>query len=120
MGALEAEHIAGGGAGRRQLPAAAVSELEARARVGAGTSTDVPLIGYRDLFRECQCYHPASKSSCTGVGDTHIYLKESTSRIGRRRRTTVRGECLTAQQYAGQQDPYLDKVFHCLSSINIF
>jgi hypothetical protein len=95
---LEAEYIAGRGAGGRKLPTAAVGELESGARVGTGTGTDVPLVGHRNLFRERQCYRPAGQSSRTGVGDTHVHLKESTSRIGRRRGTTVCGVCLTAQQ----------------------
>jgi hypothetical protein len=57
---LETEHIAGGGAGRRQLPAATVSELEARAWIGTRARPHVPLVGHRDLLRESQRDRPAT------------------------------------------------------------
>jgi hypothetical protein len=44
----------------RKLPAAAVSKLEGRARVGAGATADVPLVGDRDLLREGQRHSPAA------------------------------------------------------------
>jgi hypothetical protein len=93
MRTLEAEHVVGGGARSRELPAAAVGELEARARIGAGARAHVPLVGDRDLFREGESHRPAGQRGGAGVGDAHVQL-ELISTAGLRRRTTVRRECL--------------------------
>ena len=93
MIALHAERVRGRLAGRRQLPAAAVGELEAGAGVGAGARR-VPLRGNRDLLREVQRYRPAAQRSGAGIGDTHIHLEECAPGVGRRRRTGVSGVCL--------------------------
>ena len=75
MSTREAEHTVAGRAGRRQLPAATVGELEARARIGAGARAHVPLVGYRDLFREGQGHRPVAQCGGAGVGDAHVHLE---------------------------------------------
>ena len=119
MVTLEAEYIAERGAGLRQLPAAAVGELEARARIGARASSHVPLIGYRDLLGKIECHRPAAERSGAGVGYAHVQLERRTARIGRDSRTAVRGKCLIAQQQAGQQHSILNECLHLIPSPHI-
>src|SRR5687768_12283636 len=87
MRTLEAEYATGGGAGRRYLPAAAVGELEARARIGARARAHVPLVGDRYLFREGEGQGPTARRRSAVIGHAHIQLEGCTARIRRRRRT---------------------------------
>ena len=112
MIALDAEHVGSGGAGSRQLPAAAVGELEAGAGVGTGTGTHIPLIGYRHLLREIHRHRPVAQCRGAAVGDTHVHLEESASCIGGHRGAGVSGECFAAQQQTGQQHSILNKYLH--------
>ena len=96
MIALHAEGVGRRLAGRRQLPAAAVGELEARARIRTRAGR-VPLGGHRDLLREVQGYRPATQRGGAAVGDAHIQLEECASGIGRCGGTGVCGECRAAQ-----------------------
>jgi hypothetical protein len=108
MIALQTEGVGRRLTGRRQLPAAAVGELEAGAGVGAGAG-GVPLSGHRDLLREVQGNGPAAKSSCSAVGNGNVHLEEGAARVRRRCRTGVRGECLISQHKAGQQHSQFDQ-----------
>ena len=97
MSTLHAEGIGRRLTRSRQLPAAAVGELEARARIGAGARAHVPLVGDRDLFREGEGHRPAGQRGGAGVGHTHVQLEGCTRRVGCRERTAVRRECLPVQ-----------------------
>ena len=97
MIALEAEHICGRLAGRRQLPATAVGELEAGARIGPGAGR-VPLIGHRDLLRKVQGDSPATECGGAAVGDGNVHLEEGAARVRRRRRARVRGVSAVADE----------------------
>jgi hypothetical protein len=92
----------------RKLPGAAVGKLERRAWIGAGTSADIPLVGDRDLLGESYRHGPAAQWGGAGIEDTHVYLEGGSVGIGRRGSTAVRGECLIAQQQAGQQYPQFE------------
>ncbi len=109
---LETEDIGRSLARGRQLPAATIGELERRAGVGA-CPCHIPLIGSSNLFRESQRYGPTTQRSSAGIGHAHVYLKECTAGIGRRRCAAVRTECLATKQQAGQQQSILNQYFHC-------
>jgi hypothetical protein len=111
---LHAEHVARRRTRCRQLPAAAVRELEACAGVGAGARAYVPLVGDCHRLREIQRHRPIAQCSGTGVGDRHVQLEGSAAGAGRRGRTAVRCECLVAQHKAGQQQAKSQKSFHCI------
>src|SRR5687768_995344 len=98
MGALESKDIARRLTGSRELIGTAIGKLERRAWVGAGSRTHVPLVGYRDLFRESEGQVPAAERGSAGIGDRYINLESSTPRIGRRTCTAVCCKCLIAQQ----------------------
>ena len=102
MTALEAEDVGRRLARGRQLPAVLVRKLERRAGVGA-RARRIPLADDRYRFREGQRHRPRAQCRGAGVGDRNVHLEEGSSGIGRGRRTAVRGECLIAQQQAGQQ-----------------
>ena len=112
MAALEAEHIAGSLTRARELPAAAVGELESRAGIGPGARPNVPLVGHCHLLRKIQRHRPAAERGAAGIGNRYVHLEGSTRRIGRRSCTGVRGECLIAQQQAGQQHSKFYTSFH--------
>jgi hypothetical protein len=98
MTALEAEHVAGGSARCRQLPAEFVCELERCATGGVGGVKDyIPVVGPANLLRPGHCHRPAAQCSGPRIGDAHVHLIEGTSRIGRRRGTAMRRQCLIAQ-----------------------
>lgn len=103
MRALHPEDVAGRLTRSRQLPAAAVGELEARAGIGSAPCPNVPLIGHRYLLGEIHCHRPAAQRAGAGIGDGDVHLEKSTPRVGGRGRAAMCRECLIAQHKAGQQ-----------------
>ena len=98
MVALKTEDVGRRLARGRQLPAVVVGELERRARSGAGRAArHVPLGDRRDLLGKVQRHRPAAERGGAGIGDRYVHLEKIASRVGRRRRTGVRGECLPVQ-----------------------
>ena len=71
------------------------------AGIGAGPRR-VPAAGDVGRFCKVERYRPAAQRSGAAIGDRYIYLVRRRLVIGNGRRTGVCGECLTAQQNAGQ------------------
>ena len=116
MVALHTESIGRGLTGSRELPAAAVAELETRAGLRARPGY-IPCVIGADLFREIQRHGPAAERGGACVGDTHVQLEKIASGIGRRRAAGIRGESMhAAQQQSGQQQRQFNKRFHMTPS----
>jgi hypothetical protein len=81
------------------------------ARVGTGPRR-VPAAGDVGRFCKVERYRPAAQRSGAAIGNRYINLVRRRLIIGDGRRTGVCGECLTAQQQAGQQHREFDKNFH--------
>lgn len=104
MSTLETENIAGTAREWVLPPGAAFGKTEGRAWAGSSGQGRVPIVGYRDLLREDHRHYKGIAKPCGAViGDMHIHLEGGASGIDGHDRTAVRGECLIAQQQAGQQ-----------------